>query len=200
MAGTRKKSTRKAKAKVQPKDRSPPGEVEVVEVAPEVGTVESVAEAAKEFVEEMTSTKPEEPREEKAEAPVVEDKPAAMEVVEDVVQVQEEDTPVVSEEKEKEKEAEEPPLTMEERKKKLDLLRKRMVSCSSKRSLSVIADLSSQVSSFTPSIARLRSTKPDRSDRGVNKAEDISKGAGPPRKAAKTRRSASNQSRGGGAW
>lgn len=198
MAGTRKKSTRKAKAKVQPKDRSPPEEVEVVEVAPEVGTVESVAEAAKEFVEEMTSTKPEEPREEKVEAPVVEDKPAAMEVVEDVVRVQEEDTPVASEEKEKEQEG--PLLTMEERKKKLDLLRKRMVSCSSTRSLSVIADLSSQVSSFTPSIARLRSTKPDRSDRGVNKAEDISKGAGPSRKAAKTRRSASNQSRGGGAW
>lgn len=198
MAGTRKKSTRKAKAKVQPKDRSPPEEVEVVEVAPEVGTVESVAEAAKEFVEEMTSTKPEESREEKAEAPVVEDKPAAMEVVEDVAEVQEEDTPVASVEKGKEVEG--PPLTMEERKKKLDLLRKRMVSCSSKCSLSAVADLSSQVSSFTPSLARLRSTKPDRSDRGINKAEDISKGAGPPRKAAKTRRSASNQSRGGGAW
>ncbi|KLO06744.1 SYF2-domain-containing protein [Schizopora paradoxa] len=124
MAGTRKKSTRKGKAKVQPKDRSPVDDVEVVEVAGDVGTVESVAEAAKEFVEEMTSTKPEEPREEKAEQPVVKDKPATMEVVEEVVEEQKEETPAATEEKEGEAQA--PAMTMEDRKKKLDLLRKRM--------------------------------------------------------------------------
>jgi len=116
MAGTRKKSTRKPKAKAQQKDRIQADEVEVVE---EAGTVESVAKAATEFVEEMTSTKPEEPREEKPKAPPAEDKDAVMEVVD--VEVQEEEAPEVEE-----KEVEGPPLSMEDRKKKLDLLRKRM--------------------------------------------------------------------------
>lgn len=122
MAGTRKKSTRKPKAKAQQKDRSPPADdVEVVE---ETGAVESVVKAAAEFVEEMTSTNPEVlvPRDE---APAAEAKAVVMEVDEEEG-VQE--APEV-----KEKEVEGPPLSMEDRKKKLELLRKRMVSCRSKR-------------------------------------------------------------------